>query len=361
MSSPRSPDYPPRVSTSPLNPHATFATSVGVESSKNENRGSVDAGKCNSRVKAVSHQTPPTGESFEAITSSAKSCCSNETNSCSKERDSQGNEKDCRGDGKMCKEHAESRTGEEKKSIEEKKVSTVATKMESEVFSTKIERNVEESMEEAQSHVKNEEENKIEVKTETNESLWSENVRKMEDSGSIDSTTPQDQSKSAETVCTVTTRSTNEQTQGKTSARVISSTTEKRSSKEHSDRRHCSRCYKRSKIKRASIGVQCKRDRTSHPLQQHKQMTGTFQKSNSENLRLNLGTKNCKTLNANEIAIKHEQLEHLKYKKFIHIETYPNGGATAVHMYQDEISILSKEQVEELAQEYFKVKKHVFL
>ncbi|KAL6430499.1 hypothetical protein ACFW04_007832 [Cataglyphis niger] len=127
-------------------------------------------------------------------------------------------------------------------------------------------------------------------------------------------------------------------------SKTYSSSREKRSKE---DRRHCSRCQKRKGIKRASIGVQCKRDRhvLCKPL--------SFSKSTNENLRLNLQTKNYKMLN--NPVVKSELLEGLKYKKFIHIETYPNGGATVVHMYQDEIESLSREQMEELAQEYFKV------
>lgn len=137
-------------------------------------------------------------------------------------------------------------------------------------------------------------------------------------------------------------------------SKSYSSSREKRS-KEHNERRYCSRCYKRSKIKRASIGVQCKRDRSIVPLNS-KPMSHPFSKSTNENLRLNLQTKNYKMLH--NTPVKSELLDGLKYKKFIHIETYPNGGATVVHMYQDEIDTLSHEQVEELAQEYFRVCKY---
>ncbi|XP_046619146.1 uncharacterized protein LOC124304674 [Neodiprion virginianus] len=122
--------------------------------------------------------------------------------------------------------------------------------------------------------------------------------------------------------------------------------------REHSERRHCSRCYKRSKIKRASIGVQCRRDRGTLPLC-HKSISQSLTTMDTENMRLNLQTKNYKTLN--KLAESRDHLDGLKYKKFIHIETYPNGGANVVHMYQDELDTLSNEQVEELAQEYFKV------
>ncbi|KYM99378.1 PREDICTED: uncharacterized protein LOC108776758 [Cyphomyrmex costatus] len=132
------------------------------------------------------------------------------------------------------------------------------------------------------------------------------------------------------------------------SSSLHSSSKEKRSKE---DRRYCSRCHKRKGIKRASIGVQCKRDR--HVLSSLSSKILPFSKSVNENLRLNLQTKNYKMLN-NPVT-KKELLEGLKYKKFIHIETYPNGGATVVHMFQDEISTLTNEQMQELAQEYFKV------
>jgi len=135
------------------------------------------------------------------------------------------------------------------------------------------------------------------------------------------------------------------------SSSLHSSSREKRSKE---DRRYCSRCHKRKGIKRASIGVQCKRDR--HVLSSLNSKVLPFSKSVNENLRLNLQTKNYKMLN-NPVT-KKELLEGLKYKKFIHIETYPNGGATVVHMFQDEIGTLTNEQMQELAQEYFKVCKH---
>ncbi|XP_014611556.1 PREDICTED: uncharacterized protein LOC106790858 [Polistes canadensis] len=134
-------------------------------------------------------------------------------------------------------------------------------------------------------------------------------------------------------------------------SKMDSSSKDKR--KEHSDRRHCSRCYRRSKIKRANVGVQCKRDRNILPLNT-KTISLPLSKSTSDNLRLNLQIKNFKLLSSSLLRSE-LLLEGLKYKKYIHIETYPNGGASIVHMFQDEIDTLSSEQVEELAQEYFKV------
>jgi hypothetical protein len=128
---------------------------------------------------------------------------------------------------------------------------------------------------------------------------------------------------------------------------------------QRSERHHCTRCYKRSKIKRTSIGIQCQRDRRSSSAslyQKSLSTLGSLHKSNADNLKLNLQVKNYKLLdkqpNKNDLTI---YSQGLKYKDFIHVETYPNGGASVVHMYQDEIDVLTSEQLEELAQEYFKV------
>lgn len=139
-----------------------------------------------------------------------------------------------------------------------------------------------------------------------------------------------------------------------TPSKAYSSSKEKHSKE---DRRYCSRCRKRKGIKRASIGVQCKRDR--HVLSSLSGKPLSYSKSTTENLRLNLQMKNYKMLD--NPSVKAELLEGLKYRKFIHIEWYPNGGATVVHMYQDEINNLSREQMEELAQEYFKVSTRINL
>lgn len=73
-------------------------------------------------------------------------------------------------------------------------------------------------------------------------------------------------------------------------------------------------------------------------------------------MKLNLQVKNYKILDkqADSKSDTSAYLQGFKYKDFIHVETYPNGGASVVHMYQDEINVLPSEQLEELAQEYFK-------
>ncbi|XP_046684250.1 general transcriptional corepressor trfA-like [Homalodisca vitripennis] len=105
----------------------------------------------------------------------------------------------------------------------------------------------------------------------------------------------------------------------------------------HRDRSYkhsCSRCHKRSKIKRASIGVQCRRDKT-------------FEKFVSKNGKSDKNMPMPRPVPLSE--------ESLKYGHLIRVETYPNGGASVVHLYQDEIQNLSSTEMDELVTEYFKI------
>ncbi|XP_054259988.1 uncharacterized protein LOC128984675 [Macrosteles quadrilineatus] len=99
----------------------------------------------------------------------------------------------------------------------------------------------------------------------------------------------------------------------------------------------CSRCHKRSKIKRASIGVQCRRDKT-------------FEKFVSRSGR----PESCAPM-PRPVPLSHIKGEPLKYGHMIRVETYPNGGASVVHLYQDEIQNLSPLEMDELVAEYFKI------
>ncbi|XP_058820268.1 uncharacterized protein LOC131682637 [Topomyia yanbarensis] len=104
--------------------------------------------------------------------------------------------------------------------------------------------------------------------------------------------------------------------------------------------RECSRCYKRSKIKRANIGIQCKRDKIENvPL------TGVVPLEPSARISNIHRDMHC----------NRKGLEHLKYGRFMRIEVHPNGGASVVHMYQDEINALPESEMEELVNEFFAV------
>jgi len=48
-------------------------------------------------------------------------------------------------------------------------------------------------------------------------------------------------------------------------------------------------------------------------------------------------------------------MSYLKYGRFYHIEVHPNGGASIVHMYQDELNTLNQEQMAELVDEFFEL------
>lgn len=108
------------------------------------------------------------------------------------------------------------------------------------------------------------------------------------------------------------------------------------SSRHHSKQssNHCSRCYKRSKIKLANIGVQCKRD---------KDVSSKVSKCSVPNSNLS------------DPFSQEKNTEILDYNSFIKVEPYPNGGATVVHMYQEDIDNLNDQQVQELATEFFRI------
>ena len=113
--------------------------------------------------------------------------------------------------------------------------------------------------------------------------------------------------------------------------------------KERSSSHHCSRCYKRSKMKRASIGVQCRRDRTVDKYL--KSPAAAAAASSSSHVPL--------TVPPHYFA--HPPASDFRFAQYMYIETHSNGGATVVHMYQDEINHLSQQDMEALADEFFKV------
>lgn len=107
-----------------------------------------------------------------------------------------------------------------------------------------------------------------------------------------------------------------------------------------SSSRECSRCYRRSKIKKINTGIQANLDyKTPVKL---------------ETRKLQFEPSHRVSINRNPVTID-TNLEYLKYKRFYHIEVHPNGGASIVHMYQDELDTLSEEDFEELVNEFFEL------
>lgn len=102
---------------------------------------------------------------------------------------------------------------------------------------------------------------------------------------------------------------------------------------DRSDRKHsCSRCYSRSKIKKAHIGVQCRRDRTLPKLTNQPFIT-----------------------TVNRCVPVSNGMDHLKYGRYMRVDTYPNGGASVVHMHQDELNHFSPSELADCAKEFFEV------
>ncbi|GLV45128.1 uncharacterized protein CBL_14299 [Carabus blaptoides fortunei] len=115
-----------------------------------------------------------------------------------------------------------------------------------------------------------------------------------------------------------------------------SSTSHRTRDKDHRDnsgRYRCTHCQRR-KTKRASIGVQCQRSR------------------DTSSSRLRRLSPTIKLLSSGNFSYPLQS--HLKYKRYMHVETHPNGGAAVIHMYQKDIEHLSRDQVKELAYEFFK-------
>ena len=108
---------------------------------------------------------------------------------------------------------------------------------------------------------------------------------------------------------------------------TLPSSSTRQSMSSSSRSRDCSRCYKRSKIRRVSVGTQ------SIKMEPAPNITRTSRINN----RTPVG------------------LEHLKYGQFFEVEVYPNGGASVVHLYQDEIQTLSSDELEELVNEFFEI------
>lgn len=116
------------------------------------------------------------------------------------------------------------------------------------------------------------------------------------------------------------------------------SSSSKSSSSRHnsSSSRDCSRCYRRSKIKRVSTGIQCRRFGES---------VETIAAAMTPN----------KLTQVPATQINSGVYANLKYGRYFHIEVHSNGGATILHLYQSELDNLSPTEMNELVEEFFQV------
>ncbi|KAK4311543.1 hypothetical protein Pmani_016959 [Petrolisthes manimaculis] len=135
----------------------------------------------------------------------------------------------------------------------------------------------------------------------------------------------------------------------------------------------CAKCYKRSKIKRYNIGVQCRRDKTDPrpppSLQQSHSpatMAATTTATPAGSSTTSQPSITIPCFPKIDYCSPHVSLprppthgkpglERYKYGRYMHVETYPNGDASVVHMYQDELDALSPEEQDQLAAEFLEV------
>ncbi|XP_069986535.1 lysine-specific demethylase 9-like isoform X2 [Penaeus vannamei] len=117
----------------------------------------------------------------------------------------------------------------------------------------------------------------------------------------------------------------------------------------------CVKCHKRSKIKRYNIGVQCRRDKSDSKTSSTSSSSSYTSSSTLKPVfpKVDFGSKHVSL--PRPPCTGQPGLEKYKYAQYMHVETYPNGDATVVHMYQDEIDSLTKEEQEELAVEFLEV------
>jgi len=109
--------------------------------------------------------------------------------------------------------------------------------------------------------------------------------------------------------------------------------------------------YRSSKIKRASIGIQCRRDKTLD------KVVG-FEGQNSHNVDF---TKSSEP-NSNRCFAGYSMANpcyHLgnkyKYGHLMRVEVHPNGGAKVLHLWNDEIEPYGEKEVENIAKDFVKV------
>ncbi|XP_038219093.1 uncharacterized protein LOC119837552 [Zerene cesonia] len=100
----------------------------------------------------------------------------------------------------------------------------------------------------------------------------------------------------------------------------------------HSSRHSCQQCRRRARVKRCSIGVQCRRERAAHAAPAAPAAPGW-----------------------GPLAATSLHMKELKYHRLMRVETHPNGGASVVYLHQNDVDMLSATQQEALAKEFLKL------
>lgn len=97
----------------------------------------------------------------------------------------------------------------------------------------------------------------------------------------------------------------------------------------------CSRCHQKI-VPLRNVRIQCKKD-------QRQKLTS----------HIITGQGIALSLKIPRLPISSD-FKHLKYGKYMRLEVYPNGGASSLHLYWDEIAHLKEKEMEELAKEFLK-------
>ncbi|XP_060807613.1 lysine-specific demethylase 9 [Amyelois transitella] len=92
----------------------------------------------------------------------------------------------------------------------------------------------------------------------------------------------------------------------------------------------CHHCRRRARIKRCSIGVQCRRDRS-------------------------VSTATASPNAWGPSLVENPAIKGLKYHRLMRVDTHPNGGASVVYLNQRDVDMLSVHQQESLAKEFLKL------
>lgn len=141
---------------------------------------------------------------------------------------------------------------------------------------------------------------------------------------------------------------------------ILTSDKKKPSTPHRSSSSSCSKCHRRSKVKKCNIGVQCRDSESSIKVSSTSSSTETLTETGTPPASPSpsqqpSSSSSTPTPTNRDVNCTRNGLDDFKYGKFFRIEVHPNGGASVVHLYQDEINSLSTTEMDELVDEFFKV------
>lgn len=114
--------------------------------------------------------------------------------------------------------------------------------------------------------------------------------------------------------------------------------------------------YRSNKVKRASIGIQCRRDKT-------KEKCVGFESGNPKSAPVDFSksSEHATDPHVNTCFAGYSMANpcyHLgnkyKYGHLMRVEVHPNGGAKVLHLWNDEISSFGEKEVDNIAKDFVK-------